>query len=217
MGMDQEAGCFALAFGGVMRIGEVFKATRSSLILPQDVGFSQPFVLVKIEEPKTRHRGPRHQAAKVEASDLVAVVIIAFSRLLPGEKLWPFSPQTVRKRFDVILKKVGASPPPRSVRALDLGSFRAGGATYLLQITEDSELVRRRGRWASAKVMEVYLQEIAASTFLPALPPEQKRVVFLFAAGFQDVLKQATIWFRDGVQSNVWFRLWPGDLSTHER
>ena len=81
----------------------------------------------------------------------------------------------------------------------------------MLQLTEDSELVRRRGRWASAKVMEVYLQEIAASTFLPALPPEQKRPVFLFAAGFQKVLTQAAIWFRNGIESNVWYRLWPGD------
>ena len=110
-GWTREAGCFAMAFGGVMRIGEVFKATRASLILPQDVGFSQSFVLVKIEEPKTRHRGPRHQAAKIEAVDLVSVVTVAFSKLSAGEKLWPFSPQTLRKRFDILLKKVGASPP----------------------------------------------------------------------------------------------------------
>ena len=140
-----------------MRIGEVFKTTRRCLILPQDVGHSQAFVLVRIEEPKTRNRAPRHQAAKVEASDLVQVVSVAFSNLVHDEKLWPFSPQTLKKRFDVILKKIGASPPPSSVHLLDLGSFHAGGATYLLQWTEDPELVRRRGRWASAKVLEVYL------------------------------------------------------------
>ncbi|CAE7488234.1 unnamed protein product [Symbiodinium sp. CCMP2456] len=216
-GWVREAGCFALAFGGVMRIGEVFAATRRCLILPKDVNDSQPFVLVKIEEPKTRHRGPRHQAAKVEASDLVQVITIAFSTLQAGEKLWPFSPQTLRKRFDTLLKKVGASPAPSSVRSLDLGSFRAGGATYLLQLTEDSELVRRRGRWASSKVMEVYLQEIAACTFLPALSSDQKRAVFTFAAGFQSVLRQAVLWSNEGIESNVWYRLWPGDLSAHER
>ena len=36
----------------------------------------------------------------------------------------------------------------------------------MLQATEDSELVRRRGRWASHKVMEIYLQEVASSTFV---------------------------------------------------
>ena len=35
----------------------------------------------------------------------------------------------------------------------------------LLQSTEDTELVRRRGRWASHRVMEIYLQEMAASLY----------------------------------------------------
>ena len=157
-GWVREAGCFALAFGGLMRIGEVTKCLRRSLILPADVGFTQAFILVQVEEPKTRNKGPRHQAAKVEAQDLVQVVSVAFEKLSASEKLWPLSPQTLRKRLDQLLSQIGASPPPRGTRALDLGSFRAGGATYLLQQTEDSELVRRRGRWASARVMETYLQ-----------------------------------------------------------
>ena len=50
-----------------MRVGEVTKTCRKLLILPEDVGFSQHFILIKTEEPKTRFRGPRHQAAKVES------------------------------------------------------------------------------------------------------------------------------------------------------
>ena len=57
--------------------------------------------------------------------------------------------------------------PERSqgVTPYDLGSFRPGGATFLLQLFEDAEFVRRRGRWVSAKVLEVYLQEISTATF----------------------------------------------------
>ncbi|CAE7155308.1 unnamed protein product, partial [Symbiodinium necroappetens] len=207
-GWTREAGCFALAFGGVMRIGEVLKTRRRNLILPEDVAYSQHFILVQIEEPKTRGRGAKHQAAKVEAVDLIKVISLAFARLKRDEKLWPMSPQTLRKRFDLALHRVGASPPPPSVRALDLGSFRAGGATYMLQQTEDSELVRRRGRWASAKVMEIYLQEITASTFLPSLPQRQKERIFGVAAGFSVVLAQAVQWYKDYVPNNAWFRLW---------
>ena len=191
LGWAREAGCFALAFGGLMRIGEAFQCSRRSLVLPEDIGFTQGFVLVRVEEPKTRNKGPRHQAAKIEAQDLVRVISTAFAALLPGDRLWPLSPQTLRKRLDLLLTQVGASPPPRGTRALDLGSFRAGGVTYLLQQTEDSELVRRRGRWASARVMEIYLQEIAAVTYLPALPADQKKRIFAIAAGFTSVLDQA--------------------------
>ncbi|CAE6913350.1 unnamed protein product [Symbiodinium microadriaticum] len=206
-GWVREAGCFALAFGGLMRIGEVTKCLRRSLILPADVGFTQTFILVQVEEPKTRNKGPRHQAAKVEAQDLVQVVSVAFEKLSASEKLWPLSPQTLRKRLDLLLSQIGASPPPRGTRALDLGSFRAGGATYLLQQTQDSELVRRRGRWASARVMETYLQEIAAVTYLPAVPAGQKARIFAISAGFSSVLRQVIKWTNAAVQSSVWYKL----------
>ena len=86
----------------------------------------------------------------------------------------------------------------------------------MLQQTEDSELVRRRGRWASARVMEIYLQEIAAVTYLPALQADQKKRIFAIAVGFASVLDQAVQWTRVGIQSNVWFKLWPGEFSAHE-
>ena len=216
-GWLREAGCFALAFGGVMRIGEIMQSTRGDLILPEDVMHTQHFILVSIKEPKTRNRGPRHQSAKVEASDLVQVIALAFNTLTREQKLWPYSPQTLRKRLNTLLLRIGASPCPKGTRPIDLGSFRAGGATYLLQQTEDSELVRRRGRWASAKVMEIYLQEISSATYLPALPRGQKERVAKIAAGFADLLQQATQWKSQGIASKIWFCLWPGGASTHGR
>ena len=43
-------------------------------------------------------------------------------------------------------------------RKLELGSLRDGGATWLLSVTEDAELVRRRGQWLSG----IYIQEISS-------------------------------------------------------
>ena len=71
-----------------MRIGEVFKTERRQLVLPEDVAYSQNFVLVRIEEPKTRARGAKHQAAKIEAEDLVKVIVLAFAALPPTEELF---------------------------------------------------------------------------------------------------------------------------------
>ena len=57
------------------------------------------------------------------------------------------------------------------MRPLDLGSLRPGGAaTYIMQMTESGDLVQRRGRWASFRIMSIYIQEVAAVSFLAKLP-----------------------------------------------
>ena len=53
-------------------------------------------------------------------------------------------------------------------------SLRPGGATHLLLVTEDPELCRRRGRWLSSRVMEIYLQEVIATTYVQKLHPATK-------------------------------------------
>lgn len=42
---------------------------------------------------------------------------------------------------------------------------RPGGATYWLLETEDAEYVRRKGRWLSTRVLEIYLQEASVATY----------------------------------------------------
>jgi hypothetical protein len=185
-------------------MGEVVQSTRSCLVLPFDVLFSQSFVLLKILEPKTRQRAARHQAAKLEPLDLVELVDLGFRRLAPAERLWPGSSQALRRRMDLALQRLGIVGDKKRERPLDLGSFRPGGATYLLQATEDSELVRRRGRWVSHKVMEIYLQEVAASTYLPGLPLHVRERVLRFASGFPAVLKQAREWDAAGIPKQAW-------------
>ena len=72
-GWIREAAVFSLAFGALLRIGEIFNATRADLNLPADVDDSVQFMLLKIREPKTRFRAGRHQAGKCESSDLIQV------------------------------------------------------------------------------------------------------------------------------------------------
>ncbi|CAE7398354.1 folD [Symbiodinium sp. CCMP2592] len=189
-GWLREAGIFALAWGGILRIGEATSASRSDLILPKDVLYLQRHILLKIQEPKTRLRVARHQVAKVEPEDLVALIGYAFEDLQPGEKLWPRTPQTLRRRLDQILERLGVRAKSGE-RALDLGSFRPGGATHLLTLCEDSELVRRRGRWISHKVMEVYLQEVSSITFFPNQPLETRQRILKFAQAFPFLLDKA--------------------------
>ena len=68
--------------------------------------------------------------------------------------------------------KSGGRPQP-----LSLASFRPGGATWLITQTGSAELVRRRGRWVSYKVMECYLQEVTYMMYLNEIDPESKKLI----------------------------------------
>ena len=206
-GWVDEAAIFAMSWAGLLRIGEATALVREDLIFPADVLYSQQYLLVRVQEPKTRLRAARHQAARVEPSDLIALISLAFFALDRRAKIWPQSNQTLRRRFDLVLERVGLSPPRAGQRPLDLGSFRPGGATFLLQATDNSELVRRRGRWVSPKVMEIYIQEVTACTFFPSLPLSVRRQVLTLAQAFPTILAQATEWKRIGIPPSSWFRL----------
>ena len=207
-GWVREAGIFALAWGGLLRIGEATNAKRSDLVLPSDTLFTQTYVLLKIKEPKTRVKAARHQASKVERVDLVRVITMAFFDCVPDEKLWPLSTQTLRRRFECILERLKVPERVGTNRPLDLGSFRPGGATFLLESTEDSELVRRRGRWASHRVMEIYIQEISSSTFIADLPLDSRRSILDAAQWFTTSLDKAELWTRASIPRRMWFFPW---------
>ena len=127
-----------------------------------------------------------------------------FERLPRDAPLWPMSQQSLRKRFVCVLACLGIDKAFGREKALDLGSLRPGGAAFLLQCTEDSELVRRRGRWVSHKVMEIYLQEVSASTYIADLPPRSRRLVQGAAAAFQKTLEQARAWTTAGIPATSW-------------
>ncbi len=207
-GWTREAGALALIWGGLLRAGEFTASFRRDLLLPFDTDFTNKFALLAISEPKTRFTVARHQSAKVDAPDLLRVVDLAFRKLNPHEKLWPFSPQTLRNRFKTLLASLSLDGPSvANHRPLDLGSLRPGGATWLLQSTEQAELVRRRGRWISAKVMEVYLQEVGTAQFMNALCLEQRQKVFGMAHGFCFILQKAEHFHAAGVSSLAWYKM----------
>ena len=189
-----------------MRVGEVLGATRSDLTLPADLGGTIWFALLSIAEPKTRFRAARHQVARLDQPDLLRVVTMAFGHYAPERRLWPFSPSTLRSRFSAVVKALSLDRLPGG-KQLDLGSLRAGGATWLLHQTENSELVRRRGRWLNHRSMEIYVQEVAALHFFSTVPAVAKTKVLSLLEGFQNLLFRAEALQRAGVPPAVWFNL----------
>ena len=207
-GWPQMAGLLALGFGGLLRPGELVASFRKDLLLPSDVGRSVGFALLAIREPKSRYTFARHQSAKVDSSDLVRVLELAFSNLRKGSRLWPYSPQTLRLRFKALLEAL-LLPTTASLeqRCLDLGSLRSGGATFIIQSTENSELCRRRGRWASRKMMDIYVQETMALQYMKLISIEAKQRVLQLAGQFLTVLDRAEGFRQAQISETFWFRL----------
>eukprot|EP00913_Durusdinium_trenchii_P014403 g13509.t1 len=161
-GWSREAGVVALSWGGVTRIGEVLSACWRDLVLPIDVDYSINYALLQIAEPKTRYRCARRQIAKLDHPQLLQVIEVASAHLAPSQKLWPASGQTMRGRFQKLLKANSLLELPEGIsKGIDVAS-------------EDSELARRRGRWIPTKIMEIYVQEAWAVQFLPHLPAKVK-------------------------------------------
>ena len=207
-GWTRVAGCLALGFSGLLRPGEITGAFRRDLLLPRDVSFSTAFALLSIREPKSRFTYARHQSAKVDCEDFLRVIDLAFGALSDGEKLWPMSSQTLRMRFKALLQALHLpTEGSNNLRCLDLGSLRSGGATFVIQVSENAELLRRRGRWASYKMMDIYIQETMALQYMKHISPVAKNTVLQIAASFTDILCKTERFAFAKIPTTAWYLL----------
>lgn len=208
-GWPHEAAVFALTWAGILRIGETIAATRGDLILPCDAAPGTTYALLRILQPKTRGRLAKHQSARIDPIDIIRLLTAVYKNYNSETKLWNFSSTTLRRRLNHLLRALGL-PVEKApgVVPFDLGSFRPGGATFYLQLFEDSELVRRRGRWVSVRVLEIYLQEISTATFHARLSGEARRRVGELSKSFPYLLDQAESWLLAGIPPIAWKHLW---------
>ena len=132
-----------------------------------------------------------------------------FGKLDGNDRLWNLSPSTLRKRFSLLQTALGL--PTRKTQdctPFDLGSLRAGGATHLLHQFEDAEFVRRRGRWLSARVCEIYLQEIAVVTHQTRITAASRRKIEELSANFSEILEKAIHMLESHIPFSAWPQLW---------
>ena len=77
----------------------------------------------------------------------------------------------------------------------------------MLQLTENPDLVRRRGRWLSTKIMEIYLQEVQAATYLPSLQDDQRAALTEACDLFPYVLARVLFFTASNIPPQVWYYL----------
>ena len=203
-GWPYEAAIIMLTWAGLLRIGEALSAFRKDLVLPLDTSF----LLLVIRAPKTRGRSAKHQAARIDQTDIIRFLTAMYGKVPKDTKLWPFSASTLRKRFQKLLTALYLPTTRTSTcRPFDLGSLRPGGATWLLHQVEDAALVQRRGRWLSGRVMEIYLQESFVSTYIRGLEPKIRARVELCSGAFATTIERAISFLDGGIPPQAWFSL----------
>lgn len=129
-------------------------------------------------------------------------------RCAPDAPLWPYPAATLRQGFTQILKVLQLpTTKAATTRPFDLGTMRPGGATWMLHQTESPEYVQRRGRWLSARVMEVYLQEVRGTTFSERIQPKRRFWIQLCSAQFAAVLERVIAFLDTGIAPKAWYAL----------
>ena len=208
-GWPREAAIMMLTWCGVMRIGEALAARREDLVLPQDGAPGLGFALLQIRQPKTRGTGPKHQAARIDPSDATQLLSAVFGNLSRDELLWNRPAAALRKKFGQLQKALGLpTVRDQSTIPYSLASLRAGGATHLLHRFEDAEFVRRRGRWMSMRVCEIYLQEINLATYTNRLSRESREKIEHLLDAYSTVLDRSCFFLRSFIAPDAWPKLW---------
>ena len=85
------------------------------------------------------------------------------------------------------------------------GHFDPGG-TFLLLHTEDAELVRRRGRWVTSKVCEIYLQEVLYTTYTEKQNRDVQQRIADLAGAFPQILQVAGRYLQTGLPQSTWYQ-----------
>ncbi len=173
------AGILLLAFHGAMRVGEPLRATRADLLLADEAALTSSMCFLKIRSPKSGKRGKGVvQHSRIRDPLAVAWASLVFRDIPRDQLLYPASPSTFRKRWDVLLAALGV---PSSTQ-LTPGGVRGGGAIFMYHSDLPLLEILWRMRLRQLSTLESYVQELAAENLFVNLPLRCKEKIQASAA-----------------------------------
>ena len=107
----------------------------------------------------------------------------------PTRKIFKGKASDFRECFDALVRFFGIEPCDG--KGITPASLRGGGATWLFQQIGSIELLRWRRRWQQVRTVEIYVQEVAALSVLPALSVPRRFRIRKFAGSAPVILEQA--------------------------
>jgi hypothetical protein len=155
-------------FFGLLRPREFWELAPENIVLPTGHDLGQ-VVFLLIRMPKTAARAARHQYVKIEHAGTVSFLAKVVPNLPEGYRIYGGSQASLKARMSSILTRL--SMPDVILPS----SLRPGGATYYFHVwNEDVQRIQWRGRWASARMLEHYIQELQTIHVLRNLPRQTR-------------------------------------------
>lgn len=174
-------GITLIGFLGMLHPAEFVHLTRRDVLLPSDSLSHDGVFYVHIRNPKTS-RFARRQHCKIDELVTLRFIEKVFTELAPDEPLFPGGMTSYRRRWNLVLSRLGI-PFTQQNKGATPAVLRGSGATHLYLQCEDLCRVQWRGRWSQLKTVEHYIQEVAAQTLMHNLSDLAKhRVRFLHEA-----------------------------------
>ncbi len=161
-----------ITYHGCARPGEVLKAPRSFLVLPEDLGAPRGSpCFLKVSKPKPGRRGMgRVQHCKIRDFDVSCFLSYALLHVRGGEPIYPGTPNAFRYRWNFLLKSLLI---PFSA-ALTPGCLRAGGTVELYRQGMPIMDILWSLRLKNLETLQHYLQEISTQVTMIDLPWESR-------------------------------------------
>ena len=188
-----------IGFLGLLRVHELRGLCAMDVLTPQrllsDAG-SPAFVV--IGKPKMRRVTARRTYVRIDDGGFIDFME-AMVAVIPVEApLFSGTFARMRRAFEAICSELGL--PLSGCMALSWASLRPGGATWMFERTQDPALVRLRGRWASARMLEIYIQEVGAVSLLPSLAEEARTKIRRLATLAPGLLAEATAYLQQSTR-----------------
>jgi len=179
-----------VGFFALLRPFELFRLRSDDVLVPSNMLSYVYVALVRVGAPKMKRIGARREHARITQREVIDF-LEAYLPLLGGgaTKLWQGTQKEFRDCLTCLCRFFGL--PYMNVGGITPGSLRPGGATWLYLSTDSTEAVRWAGRWASARMLEIYIQEVTAQTLLTKLPTPAKERILGFAQAAPDLLQRS--------------------------
>lgn len=171
-----------LSFEGICRPGEALGALREDVLLPSDLLSEQmDRAYLRIKKPKSRLRGlGLVQHATISHPLAVKFLERVLKQLPLKQRVYPGSPVTFRRRWDLLLQKLSV---PYNL-GLTPASMRGGGAVRCYRENEDINRLLWRMRLKNLETLQHYLQEVGAEAVTMQLSVQSRNAVFAASSLF---------------------------------
>ena len=137
----------------MLRPGELCALTFGDLSFTDINGINVCFVA--IGKPKMRRIGPWREHVRLDDEEVIQALRRWGCGRAPEERLCSTSSFHFALNFRLIMQALRL--PTQQGIGMTPACLRSGGATFWYHVTDSTEYVRYRGRWANTRMLEVYI------------------------------------------------------------